>query len=123
RQLLDEYLYKLIYTGFPASGAGSQNDYIQALNLGFDFFDKILSTVEPGTYVLNPETGEFEQGTPQSEEDLVLNVGLDYGKYLLSRYEAVGTTERVLSRGVELDKIGVLWAMSMRGYPAEKYER
>src|SRR5690606_32197919 len=51
-------------------------------------------------------------------------VDLGTGKYLEARIEVVGgRDEKVLNRGIELDKIGVLFAMGLRGYPALKYER
>jgi hypothetical protein len=51
-------------------------------------------------------------------------VDLETGKYLESRVEIIGGhEERILNRGIEMDKIFVLYAMSMRGYPAPKYER
>lgn len=122
RQLVDEYIYGLIFNTFAESGAGSQDDYLKAVNLGIGFFRKILDTVEPGTYHLDAK-GELVSG--RSEEEGAKNVVVDLmtGKHLLSQIEMIGGEERVLSRGIELDKIGVLWAMSMRGYPAPKYER
>lgn len=130
RQLVDEYLYNLIFNAFPnqdsADGspvAGSPSDYLEAVNLGIGFFDKILNTIEPGVYHLDAEKGELVAGRSDEADAKNVVVTLRDGKYLEAKSETVGDEERVLNRGVEFDKIAVLFAMSMRGYPAEKYER
>jgi hypothetical protein len=125
RQLLDEYVYNIIFDGFRSndpSAAGSQDDFINAINIGIRFYDKILSTLEPGDYHLDPATGELVSGRSAEPDAKNLVVTLREGKYLESRFENTGQEDRVLNRGIELDKIGVVWAMGMRGYPAPKYE-
>jgi hypothetical protein len=125
RQLFDEYVYNIIFNSWQsASGPGSQDDYLQALNLGFGFFDELLSSVEPGSYHLNKETGELESGRAVEEDAVNLVVDVSQGRYLTARSETIGgLEERIIHRGVELDKLGVLMAMSMRGYPARKYQK
>ncbi len=131
RRLLDEYVYNIINDSFPTQdnfdgspNPGSRSDYVGAINAGIDFYNKILETVEPGAYHVDPATGELVSG--KSEEAGAKNVEVDLrtGKYLESRMDVIGgRDEIVLNRGIELDKIGVLYAMGLRGYPALKYER
>jgi hypothetical protein len=122
RQLLDEYVYGIITGSMPESGPAGQDDYLQALNLGLGFFAKILNTPEPGAYKLDPETGIFvEGGAADGEPSLTIDNRV--GKYLKPTFQIVGSQERVMRRGIELDKAAVLMALSMRGFPAQKYEQ
>ncbi len=130
RQLVDEYIYNIIFSTFPHQDAAdgsaqpaSPADYVNAINQSLDFFNGILDSVEPGEYHLDKPTGELVSGRATEADAKNVVIGLKTGKYLLPRFEIVGHEERVMNRGVELDKIGVLWAMSMRGFPAEKYMR
>lgn len=130
RQLVDEYLYNIIFGAFRAEDsldgspvAASPSDYLEAVNLGITFFDKVLNTIEPGVYHLDEVKGELVSGRSDAADAKNVVITLRDGKYLESRSEIVGDEERVLNRGVEFDKIAVLFAMSMRGFPAEKYER
>jgi hypothetical protein len=130
RQLFDEYVYNIIFDSFEAPDmpfgaplAGSSGDYIDAINIGLRFYDSILNTIEPGDYHLDAATGELVPGRAAGEGAKNVVVDLLSGKYLKSRVESVGDEDRVLNRGVELDKLAVLWAMSLRGYPAYKYEQ
>lgn len=122
RQILDEYIYSYITDSFASEGATSKDDYIGAINAGFDFFQGILDTVEPGTYHLDPESGELVSGRDETEGAKNVVIGLGTGKYLKTRVETVGTNEKALNRGVEFDKVFVLYALGLRGYPARKYE-
>lgn len=131
RRLLDEYVYNVINGTFRSDdnfdgspNPGSPQDYINAIFAGIDFYDKILATVEPGDYHLDAKTGELVTGRSDEEGAKNVVVDLKTGKYLDARVQFEGGhEERVLNRGIELDKIGVVFAMGMRGYPAAKYER
>lgn len=128
RQLVDEYIYNLIYDGFPRQdsldgsvAAASPSDYLGGINIGISFFDKVLNTVEPGTYHLDEAKGELVSGRLDGAKNVVISQL--QGKYLEAASETVGNEERVTHRGIEYDKLAVLYAMSMRGFPANKYER
>jgi hypothetical protein len=122
RQMLDEWVYGLVTGSQQEAGPAGANDYLAAVNVGLRFFMKVLQTPEPGTYVLNKEKGMYEVGTAKEGEQ-ALSVGLNVGKYLESTSETIGDKERVLRRGIELDKAAVMMALSMRGFPADKYQR
>jgi len=122
RQMLDEWVYGLVTGSQQEEGPAGSNDYLAAINVGLRFFMKVLQTAEPGTYVLNKDKGIYEVGTAK-EGETALNVGLNIGKYLESTSETIGDKERVLRRGIELDKAAVMMALSMRGFPADKYQR
>lgn len=131
RRLLDEYVFNIINNSFPTQdnfdgspNPGSPSDYVSAINAGIDFYNKLLETVEPGVYHLDAKTGELVSGRSEEEGAKNVLVDLKTGKYLLPRVEVIGGRDEVVqNRGVELDKIGVLYAMGLRGYPATKYER
>ncbi len=124
RQLLDDYVYQIVTNGFKASGAGSQQDYIASLNTVIGFYNSILQTMAPGTYQENPETKFYErvEGNASQGSDQVL-IPLGFGKHFQTQYENDGFTERAIARGVQFDKLAVLFAMSLRGFPAQKYRR
>lgn len=130
RRLLDEYVYNIVNETFVAkdkedgsANPGSPRDYLDAINASLSFFMQTLSTPEPGVYHVDASKDVLVKGrvTEEGAKNVVVPLGI--GKYLLPRYELVGTEERVLSRGVEDDKIAILFALGMRGYPAEKYLR
>jgi hypothetical protein len=122
RQILDEYIYRAFFGGF-GTRAASSDDFLAAFSAGFSFYQRILNTMEPGTYHLDAKMGELVAGRSQAADAINVEVGLDHGKYLKSRFDQEGNVEKVLNRGIELDKIAVLWAFSLRGYPSEKYAR
>jgi len=132
RQTLDELFYKLIqgeFEGQDPNGTiqpGNFADYYSALNEGLGFYTKVLSAVEPGRYHLDAATGKFVTGASTDETAQNLIVPLGIGKYLESSFLPGGEwegSERIMRRGVEFDKLATLFAMSMRGYPARKYQR
>lgn len=121
RQIMDEYIYGIVTGSFAQRGPGSQQDYLQAFQIGLGFYMKVLSAIEPGDYHFDEETKEFVSGAKEGAK--TLNVSLKDGKYLRARFANVGFEERALSRGVETDKLYTLMLMSMRGYPAKKYRQ
>jgi hypothetical protein len=120
RQLLDEYVFGIITGSLPETGPGSREDYAEAINIGLQFFVKILNTPEPGNYTLDPKTGVYVEGTA-AEGTKGLTIGTNVGKYLKPEIQTVGVEEQVMRRGAELDKAAVLMALAMRGFPARKY--
>ncbi len=124
RQMLDEYVYGIIFGTIPETGPASKEDYINAINIGLSFYLKVLNTPEPGRYLKDKESGVFvpaDQASEGSTEELT--VGTDVGKYIQASFETIGNEERATRRGTELDKAAVMMALAMRGYPAAKYER
>ncbi len=124
RQMLDEYVYGIIFGTIPETGPASKEDYINAINIGLNFYLKVLNTPEPGRYLKDKESGIFvpaDQASEGSTEELM--VGTDVGKYIQPSFETIGSEERATRRGTELDKAAVMMALAMRGYPAAKYER
>ncbi len=128
RQMYDEFIYRILTGTFAQSGAESRGDFQNAVLTGLDFFKEILTTPEPGVYQFDKELGIYVESPASSnlEENLEhppLVVGLGLGKYLQSSFVQTGSSEKVMRRGVLVDKIGAMIALSLRGYPAERYER
>jgi hypothetical protein len=123
RQILDEFVYRIVTGTMHQNGPEGRRDFNTALSQGLQFYSKILNTFEPGLYAENPESGKLEPiVTPNKDQKpVVIPVGI--GKYLESQVEVIGDRQRAVRRGIDSDKTGVLLAMSMRGFPAEKYRR
>ena len=132
RQVLDELFYKLIAGDFEGQTVndeitpGSFSDYFEALNDGIGLYQEILSAVEPGEYSFDAATNTFTEGAPTSEDAKNVVVQLGVGKYLEAAFTPGGEweeSERIQRRGVEFDKMATMFALTMRGFPALKYQR
>ncbi|MEZ4741304.1 MAG: zinc-dependent metalloprotease [Bdellovibrionota bacterium] len=126
RQFLDEFIYRSVTDSFSKDIEGfivpeSRQDYLNAVIISARFFTDVLNTLEPGMYHLDKEKNEFLTGESKEEEAKNLSISKFEGKYLKARKVDVGLSEKVVSRGIEMDKASVLHVMAMRGYPANKY--
>jgi hypothetical protein len=124
RQVFDEFVYRLVTDSFPPTdGPGGRQDYINGLVTGLEFLTDIVSTPEAGVYHFDEAQEKFVSGEPKEEGQKKLIVPEGMGKQLMGSFGSVNGVDVPVKRGALFDKLGAMMAMTLRGFPSQKYQR